>query len=258
MIETYSLTFITITLILYIVGGFLVYKAVLEYLGIREMKRQVTIPVSLIKDGIVEIRGWARPVTGIPLISPISHNPCIYYHVVVERKITTGKSTKWVTVHSKGDSLDLIISDDSGSVLVRPVGAEFRGAEEIQYTTDLFNKPGPALLSFLEREGIRHKGIFEILRETMRYTEYYVPPGGYMYILGHASYSPLSENEPEFRRTVPYVIRNGGRKRKFIISDRSERWIIERARRRVIGYSAGAIMLFLLPPILFAVLGSVL
>lgn len=243
--------FASSTMILYIVGGYCVYRSILEYRGMRELKKQPTIPISLIEEGPVEIRGWARPLAERPLISPLSRNPCIYYHVLVEKKITTRNSTKWITVHSKGDSLDMMVVDDTGSVLIRPAGADFKGAEKIEYQTNLFKEPGPTLLSFIEREGIRHKGILGLMRETMRYTEYYVPPGGYMYILGNASFSPPGEYGSDGQGVVPYVIRSVGRGGPFIISDRSERWLLSRHRRKFIGFLTGSILMFIIPLLMY-------
>jgi len=236
---------------LYLLGLYVVYKAVGPYRKMREVRKHVTIPISVINGGKVEIRGWVRPVRGSLLISPLSRNPCIYYHVVVEKNISTRNGSKWITVYSKGDSLDLILADNTGSVPVHPSGAEFNGAEEIHYETSMFQKPGPNLMAFLEREEIRHKGIFGLMRDTMRYTEYYMPGGGYLYVLGHASPAGPDWRLDDEQGQMPFIIHKGRKDEQLIISDRGERYVLGRYRRRFLLLLISAIMIFLSPLLVY-------
>ncbi|MFH1770987.1 MAG: hypothetical protein ABH828_05545 [archaeon] len=87
------------------------------------------IPTSKIRSiamGLVEIKGIAEPFRKKLLKSPFSEKDCVYYRYTVEEYRSSGKNSRWVTIAS-GQSNDFFnLTDDTGTVLVDPKGAEVK------------------------------------------------------------------------------------------------------------------------------------
>ncbi|MBI4988002.1 MAG: hypothetical protein HZC23_04190 [Rhodocyclales bacterium] len=80
-----------------------------------------TSKVASAAQGYSELIGTGRPLAGAPLMSPLSHLPCLWFRYTVERK---DSDNKWVT-EDKGESdASFILEDGTGECVVYPEGAE--------------------------------------------------------------------------------------------------------------------------------------
>lgn len=80
-----------------------------------------TSRVASAAQGYVELIGTGKPLAGAPLMSPLTHLPCLWFRYTVERK---DSENKWVQ-ESKGESdASFILDDDTGECVVDPEGAE--------------------------------------------------------------------------------------------------------------------------------------
>lgn len=80
-----------------------------------------TSRVASAAQGYTELIGSGKPLAGAPLMSPLSHLPCLWFRYTVERK---DNENKWVQ-EDKGESdASFILDDDSGECVVDPEGAE--------------------------------------------------------------------------------------------------------------------------------------
>lgn len=80
-----------------------------------------TSRVASAAQGYTELIGSGKPLAGAPLMSPLSHVPCLWFRYTVERK---DNENKWVQ-EDKGESdASFILDDDSGECVVDPEGAE--------------------------------------------------------------------------------------------------------------------------------------
>jgi hypothetical protein len=80
-----------------------------------------TSRVASAAQGYVELIGEGRPLGGAPLLSPLTHLPCLWYRYTIERK---DSENKWVQ-ESKGESdASFILDDGTGECVVDPEGAE--------------------------------------------------------------------------------------------------------------------------------------
>ena len=75
-----------------------------------------TIPISSVTEGIAEIQGKARDEQH-GFVSPISGEPCVYYHIAIERQ--SGQS--WKALHEKSSNLPITIDDGTGKAHI-PLG----------------------------------------------------------------------------------------------------------------------------------------
>lgn len=98
--------------------------AIVAWVAVLRRARAVAdTPTSLIASaaqGYVELLGRGMPLAGAPLLTPLTHLPCLWYRYKVERK----QNDKWFT-ESSGESTDSFLLDDgSGRCAVDPEGAE--------------------------------------------------------------------------------------------------------------------------------------
>lgn len=87
----------------------------------RSIKDTPTSQVASAAQGYVELIGRGKALEGLPLVSPLTGLPCLWYHYSVEEKDSDGK---WQHQRSETSDLSFIIRDASGECLVDPEGAE--------------------------------------------------------------------------------------------------------------------------------------
>jgi hypothetical protein len=96
--------------------GFRVYR---EYLRVQGTP---AIPIRSIAVGLVRIHGNAA---GESLVaSPISHTPCCFYQVRIQKWRDDGEKGTWLHYGADSDGERFYLEDSSGRVLVAPRGAE--------------------------------------------------------------------------------------------------------------------------------------
>lgn len=89
----------------------------------RLMENMPTARLRSAAQGYVELEGRALLANGPPIIAPLTKADCVWWRYRVEKKVRSGKSSKWVTVRS-GTSDDCFELDDgTGKCMVDPDGA---------------------------------------------------------------------------------------------------------------------------------------
>ncbi|MCM8829401.1 MAG: hypothetical protein NC824_00140 [Candidatus Omnitrophica bacterium] len=98
------------------------------FTGFRKLwtKRLIqNIPTSKIRSiamGLVEINGIAIP--DVLLTGPYTKASCVFYHILVERLVRTQKSTQWVKELELKTDIPFFVKDDTGAVIVDPSDVE--------------------------------------------------------------------------------------------------------------------------------------
>lgn len=87
----------------------------------RSIKDTPTSQIASAAQGYVELVGRGKALEGLPLVSPLTGLPCLWYHYTVEEKDSDGK---WKHQRSETSELSFLIRDASGECLVDPEGAE--------------------------------------------------------------------------------------------------------------------------------------
>lgn len=80
-----------------------------------------TSKIASAAQGYAELRGTGRPLGGMPLLSPLTGLPCLWFRFRVERK---DNDNKWVQESSGESDASFILDDGTGQCLVDPEGAE--------------------------------------------------------------------------------------------------------------------------------------
>jgi hypothetical protein len=103
----------------------IVLLSVVGWLGsLRRWRSLLDTPTSLVAtaaQGYVELIGRGKALDGLPLVSPLTQLPCLWYRYTVEEKDNDGK---WSQTRSETSDASFIIKDSSGECLVDPEGAE--------------------------------------------------------------------------------------------------------------------------------------
>jgi hypothetical protein len=97
--------------------GFRIFR---EY---RVLEDTPEIPIRSIPMGLVHVHGKATGEQPIP--SPVSHTPCYFYKVDIERWESSGRSSGWRHYKTDTDGSRFYLDDGSGKVLVDAHGAEY-------------------------------------------------------------------------------------------------------------------------------------
>src|SRR5512142_1540696 len=79
-----------------------------------------TSKIASAAQGYTELVGRGRPLSGVPLVSPLRHVECLWYRYLVERR----NKDSWQNESSGESDASFIVDDGSGECLVDPVGAE--------------------------------------------------------------------------------------------------------------------------------------
>jgi hypothetical protein len=134
--------------------------------------------------GMVELSGSAVCVSTGPLKSPLCGVDCVYYRFLVEKRVSSGKSSHWETVEKgNSDYEPFFIDDGTGVVQVRPMGAEHIMPIDFEETTGLGKPCSDRMAAFMDSTGHAYKGFLGI-PETLRFREWYIQPGETVYVLG--------------------------------------------------------------------------
>jgi hypothetical protein len=72
--------------------------------------------------GLVELQGQAIP--NLLLTAPYTKTPCVFYHIIIERLVRHKNSSNWVKEFEMKTDIPFFIQDDTGSVVLDPTGAE--------------------------------------------------------------------------------------------------------------------------------------
>jgi E3 Ubiquitin ligase len=164
----------------------------LFYRGFRLLERKRLIldtPSSKIRSasiGLVEVSGLAcGPYT---VTAPITGASCYYYRTVAWQWQRRGKNSEWVKVADENLHVPFFLDDNSGRVLVNPLGAELDIHCDFkeEFSNSIFSSsleiPG-SVAGFVARHGIgsEHK---------LKIEEYCIKPKNALFVLGTLATNP--------------------------------------------------------------------
>jgi hypothetical protein len=106
-------------------GLYLFFKGFREFREYRVVADTPVIPIRSVPMGLVQIRGQAK--SGQTVTSPVSHTPCYWYRVVIERweRDSKGRGGHWAHAHTDTDGVKFYLADATGHIQVDAQNAEF-------------------------------------------------------------------------------------------------------------------------------------
>ncbi len=172
----------------------------LFYRGFRMLQRKRLIentPSSKIRSaamGLVEVSGLATgPYT---IIAPLTGRQCYLHRTVAWEWRREGKNSQWVKVAEETQHVPFFLDDNTGRVLVDPLGAEMDIHRDFQgeFNHSLFSsslETPPNVADFLTRHGVSSE-------HKIRVEEYCIKPKNALFVLG-----TLAENHGTTASDVP-------------------------------------------------------
>ncbi len=210
----------------FLLGGYSFFKG-FSYL---KKKRFIeNIPTSKIRSlamGVVEIYGSAVPIKNKIIKSPFSQKDCVYSKYTIEEYRRSGKSSRWVTVKSRGSITNFHLRDDTGAVLINPEGANIEIPFDFEYNSGWGKDPPETVKQFLKNNGMSFEGFLGI-NKTMRYREYIIAPGDKLYIMGTAGANPFVEAGTSAENAGRIMIQKGEDEKLYFISDSPEKEVLK-------------------------------
>ncbi|MGA1848136.1 MAG: hypothetical protein ACMUHB_02235 [Thermoplasmatota archaeon] len=240
-----------------LLGIFLLYMGRKKHKLMRTMRDLPTFDVQAVSRGPTEVRGnafLAQPQDRMRF-HPITGEECVYYRARVEY-YQRGDNAKWVTLWSRDFIREMLVSDRTGTILVRPDGAEFDMIRERSAEIGSTEQIPETIGDLFGREGISPpKSLFGSVRNDLRIFDEYVPVGGNILVLGTADPLPVPHYVRKNFEVSPYTIWKKGKNGLLQVTDRAEREILKKLSRSYVAFYINGVLclIFALVGLIFGV-----
>ncbi len=177
MFGVYFMNVATILIVLFLailVGLGISFPTILKLIRLR--RTPTTWISALPPTGPVEITGQVGEKT---ILTPIGKTSCAAYKYEIQEFKKSNNGARWSTVRKFQSDEPFELSDGTGSIQVRPAGADFMVSMDSQ--TDVLNAEQIAAIQNL---GVKTIGFFGSAKK-LKLNEYVVRPGQEIYVAGH-------------------------------------------------------------------------
>ncbi|VVB98535.1 E3 Ubiquitin ligase [uncultured archaeon] len=216
----------------FVIGLSSMYDGVKKYLLAQKIRDTPTSTVEAAAVGLVELKGKA--MCDAPTYSPIAKQKCAYWKLRGQY-YRSGKNGGWRDIYSAASTANFLIQDQTGSMLVDPVGAEIDIPQDKLYEGYISGKGifgaahtqmDQSVVDFVNALGPDDRQKFmNHKNEDVRIYEYYIAEGDDIYVLGSA------EPRDGVASSVGYenlVVRKSNTDNTMFISDSGERKLLEK------------------------------
>lgn len=156
-----------------------------------------------------------------PLIAPYTQRKCVFYQIIIQQKVSTGKSSHWKTLIKEERFQDFFIDTNGDFVIVKPTEHPRNYIsyldKDSKQSSGTFNSATPKFISVLNRYNINHENFFGF-NKRLRYEEGVIEIGERITVAGIAKWKALSEPFPEYPYSKIVALESEG-KQKIIITD---------------------------------------
>ncbi|MCJ7801516.1 MAG: E3 ubiquitin ligase family protein, partial [Candidatus Marinimicrobia bacterium] len=161
-----------------------------------------------------------------------SNTECVYYKYTVERWVKRNDRHHWQVVNSGKTSLPFILKDNTGSVLINPIGANI-DIKSTTFSSGAGQDPPLIIQNFLNSNKLNYEGFFGI-NYRMRYRESIIVPGESLYIIGSATDNPFKDDGTA-QHSVEDIMIHRGKGKLFHISQKAEKGVIKTYLMKALG-----------------------
>ncbi|WP_299337781.1 hypothetical protein [uncultured Psychroserpens sp.] len=212
--------------------AFLVYYYNERQVIIRTLSKIPVKPASSLRTNeLSKVSGKALHVKE-PLLAPYSQRKCVFYQIVIQQKVSNGKSSHWKTLVKDERFQDFFIDTNGDFVIVKPTNDPRNYisylVKDKKQTSGTFNDPTPQFEAVLRRYNIRPENFFGF-NKRLRYKEGVIEIGEQITVAGIAKWKTLNEPLPEYPYSKIAELESNGNQ-KLIITDIPE--VLPQTRRR--------------------------
>jgi len=168
MNETNIIPFIIggITIILIFLSFYFKKKAIIK----RKLKKAPHKRIYHFRNGeVAKFTGVIEAVDG-QLTAPLSKRKCSYYHIIVEQRVSTGKSSRWKKIIEETKSNKFVIRDSSACAYIDSNEIKSHIVFDKKYSSGFLNDASNDLENYLRKHG-RESESFLGFNKTIRYRE---------------------------------------------------------------------------------------
>lgn len=188
---------------------------------IRTLSKIPTKPASSLKTNeLSKVTGKALHVEA-PLLAPYSQRKCVFYQIIIQQRVSTGKSSHWKTLVKEERFQDFFIDTNGDFVIVKPVDHPQNYichlVKDSKQSSGSFNDPTPEFEAVLRRYNINPETYFGF-NKRLRYKEGIIEIGERITVAGITKWKVLSEPLPEYPYSKIAALESD-HKQKLIITD---------------------------------------
>ena len=201
--------------------AFLIYYFLPKTIILRRLKKLPYSKIgSLQNHKYSKIEGKALNVE-TPLIAPLSKRKCVYYKIMIQKKVSSGKSSHWSTVVEEDLIQDFFVEQAGERLLIFPKNKPKNYYDYLvtDKTTNSgsFNDPTPEFKALLKKYNIDSEGFFGFNKQ-LRYYESIIEVGERITVAGFVKWvafeNPIADYN--YSRVASLVAKN---KTKILITD---------------------------------------
>lgn len=201
--------------------AFLIYYFLPKTIILRRLKKLPYSKIgSLQNHKYSKIEGKALNVE-TPLIAPLSKRKCVYYKIMIQKKVSSGKSSHWSTVVEEDLIQDFFVEQAGERLLIFPKNKPKNYYDYLvtDKTTNSgsFNDPTPEFKALLKKYNIDSEGFFGFNKQ-LRYYESIIEIGERITVAGFVKWVALENPIADYNysRVASLVAKN---KTKILITD---------------------------------------
>ena len=226
-----------------LIAGIILFIAGLKWFGYKRLIENIpTSKIRYIAMGLVEIFGKVVSIENNLLNSPFSDAECVYYKYTVERWVKRNDRHHWQVVNSGKTSLPFKLKDETGSVLINPVGANI-DIRSTTYTSGAGYDPSFIIQKYLDSNNLKYEGFFGI-NYRMRYRESIIVPDQNLYIIGSATDNPFKDDGTA-QHSIEDVMIHRVKGKLFHISQKAEKGVIKTYLLKALGGLIGGTIIII-------------
>lgn len=161
---------------------------------LRKLKKATYRRISNFIDGeFAKITGKVECI-GIPLTAPLSGRTCAYYHVLVEQRVSSGKSSHWKTIIEEEVSGSFGIRDGDYCARIDGNMVKSHIVDDRKYKSGFMNDASEVLEQYLSDHGHDSKN-FLGMNKSIRYREGVLEEGELIAVLGKARWEKAESGQ---------------------------------------------------------------
>lgn len=158
----------------------------------RQLRSTPPMPIAALEPGTVRIHGRIE-VLDEELAGALSGRACVHFEAAVSEKRTSpghnGQQSHWVALHRVRRSVDFVVRDETGAVIVRIDRADIRAKSDSETRSRWIGEPSTAEAAFLERFGEDPSWLLGLNRDLL-FSESALEVGEEVTVLGEAKRIP--------------------------------------------------------------------
>lgn len=136
----------------------------------RKLKKANSKKISAFRDGdIAKLVGRVELVDE-PLFAPLSDRKCSYYHIQIEQKKSSGKSSHWKTIIEEENRCRYLIKEGQHYAFINDSKLKSYIVQDKSYSSGFMNDAPQKLVNYLRDHGVDSEG-FLGMNKTLKYKE---------------------------------------------------------------------------------------